>query len=201
LGRCWLVLLIVVLVVLPVPPAQAEAGLKAGTLAPRFKLKPLDGKEAFDSRELFKEAPATILILWDSYCPDCLATVKACQKFSEKVGGEGVQVVGINYDRDNLASIRGFLRAGKITFPNLHDRTGDTIRAYRANAYDFSYFVIDRKGVVRFAAYDHPPEIEKELERAVNMGFGKKSPLLKRKETNEEEQDRRDAKDTTLKSK
>ena len=68
---------------------------------------------------------------------------------------------------DNLFG-QMLLKAGKITFPNLYDRTGDTIKAYRAQAYDFSYFVVDSKGIVRFAAYDHPPEIEKEFVRAVN---------------------------------
>jgi peroxiredoxin len=166
-----------------VSAAHADKGLKPGTLAPRFTLKTIDGKKTVESRELFKAAPATVLILWDSYCPDCLATVKACQRFTDNVKDRGIQVVGVNYDREKLASVRGFLKAGKIKFPNLHDRTGDTIKAYRAQAYDFSYFVIDHKGIVRFAAYDHPPEIEKELERAVNEGLGEESPLLEKEET------------------
>lgn len=160
------------------PVLTADEGLAPGTLAPKFQLKTLDGKERIDSKPLFKASPATILILWDSYCPDCLATVKACQRFAESVKDRGVQVVGINYDRENLASVRGFLKAGKIKFRNLHDRTGETVNAYRARAYDFSYFVIDSKGIVRYAAYDHPPEIEKELLRAINEGMREQSPLL-----------------------
>jgi len=158
---------------------EGTRGLKPGTLAPRFTLTTLDGKTEIDSRDLFEKATATVLILWDSYCPDCLATVKACQEFADRIEGAGLQVVGINYDHENLASVRGFLRVGKIRFPNLHDPTGKTIQAYRAQAYDFSYFVIDAKGIVRAAAYDHPPEMEKELLRAVNDGLGDASPLFK----------------------
>jgi peroxiredoxin len=171
----WISLFLVLLFV--VPAVHADKGLEPGTLAPRFKLKTMDGKRTVESKTLFKEATATVLILWDSYCPDCLATVKACQKFADSVEEHGIQVIGINYDREKIASVRGFLRAGKIKFPNLHDKSGATIKAYRAQAYDFSYFLVDRKGVVRFAAYDHPPEIERELERAVREGLGKKSPL------------------------
>jgi len=174
-------LLLVLLVPIGSAIAEEHKGLKPGTLAPRFQLQTLDGKDKIDSRGLFKKSPVTVLILWDSYCPDCLATVRACQKFAGKVESRGIQVIGINYDTENLASVRGFLKVGRIKFPNLHDPTGKTVKAYRAKAYDFSYFVIDKKGVVRFAAYDHPPEIEKELLKAVNLGLGDKSPLLEKK--------------------
>ncbi len=177
-----IVLLVATALSAPIARA-ADEGLKPGVLAPRFALKTLDGKETVDSREFIKKSPVTVLILWDSYCPDCLATVKSCQKFADTAGDKGVQVLGINYDRENLAAVRGFLKAGKITFPNLHDRTGDTVRAYRGQAYDFSYFVIDGKGIVRFSAYDHPPEIEKELVRAVNQGLGASSPLAGKEKT------------------
>ena len=160
--------------------ASASEPLPPGTLAPRFKLPTLDGKDTMDSRDVFKKAPATVLILWDSYCPDCLATVKACQAFAERAEKTGIQVLGINYDKEGLASVRGFLKAAKIRFPNLHDRTGRVIETYRAQAYDFSFFVVDRKGIVRRAVYDHPPEIEEELEKAVNEALGENSPLRKK---------------------
>jgi peroxiredoxin len=180
--RAALGLVLVSALILAPWPSPAEEGLKPGVLAPRFHLGTLDGKREVDSRDLFKESRATVLVLWDSYCPDCLATVKACQKFADRVEKMGVRVVGINYDSENLAAVRGFLKAGKIHFPNLQDRSGDVVKAYRAQAYDFSFFVVDAEGRVRSVTYDHPPEIEKEMEKAVNQGLGKESPLLPQKD-------------------
>jgi len=139
---------------------NSEEGLKVSQRAPAFILKTLDGSKVIRSKNIFSEKELTVLIFWDSYCPDCLKTLANCQKFYQNAEELGVGVWSINFDREeNLSKVRSFLKGEGITFPILSDPRGVTVRKYKAEAYSFSLFIIDKKRVIRSVCYDHPPNV------------------------------------------
>ena len=148
--------------------SEAEEGLKVSQIAPAFILKTLDGSKVVKSKDVFSEKELTVLIFWDSYCPDCLATLAECQKFYKDSEKLGVGVWSINFDKEeNLPKVRNFLKGEGITFPILSDSRGVTVRKYKAEAYDFSFFIVDKSRVVRYVCYDHPPNVGEVIKEAV----------------------------------
>ncbi len=137
----------------------AEEGLKPSQKAPTFVLKTIDGEKTVRSKNIFSEKELTVLIFWDSYCPDCLKAVIDCQRFYKNMGDLNVGVWSINFDDKKLADAKRFIKAEKISFPVLSDSRGVITKKYKAKAYDFSFFIIDKKGVIRYVCYDHPPNV------------------------------------------
>ncbi len=137
----------------------AEEGLKPLQKAPAFVLKTLDGNEVVRSKNIFSEKELTVLIFWDSYCPDCLKAVVDCQRFYKHKGDLNINVWSINFDNKKLADAKRFVKAEKISFPVLSDERGIIAKKYKAKAYDFSFFIIDKKGIIRYVCYDHPPNV------------------------------------------
>ena len=111
------------------------------------------------SKDVFSKKELTLLIFWDSYCPDCLKVVAQCQTFYEKSDSIGVSVLSINFDKENLAAVRAFIRGEGITSPVLSDSQGSVVAQYQAEDYDFSFFIIDKKGIIRYVCYDKPPDV------------------------------------------
>ena len=158
--------------------------LKIGQKAPKFELSSIFGDSTYTSKELFPQHELTVLILWTSYCPDCWKALKSCHDLSAKVKDMDVNVIGINFDTEKLATVRGFIKGEKIDFTNLSDFQGEAARAYKAETYDFSTFIVDRKGALRYLSYDHPPDVDKILLKKIQEILG------------EEEKDREKSKDS-----
>ena len=79
----------------------------------------------------------------------------------------GVGMLFINFDHEHMAAVRAFVKGEKLPFPVLWDLQQRVVRAYRAEAYDFSLFLVDREGIIRYLHYDHPPEVLKLLTEKV----------------------------------
>jgi len=147
---------------------DAEDELKVSQIAPAFILKTLDGSEVVRSKNIFSEKELTVLIFWDSYCPDCLETLADCQKFYKNADKFSVGLCSINFDKEeNLPKVRGFLKGEEITFPILSDPLSVTVRKYKAKAYDFSFFIIDKRRSIRHVCYDHPPNVGEVIKKEV----------------------------------
>jgi peroxiredoxin len=139
----------------------AEYGLQVSQHAPAFILKTLEGDEVVKSKDIFSERRLTLLIFWDSYCPDCLKTVAECQKFYQYTQEKelNIGVWSINFDNEKLSQARNFIKGEGITFPVLSDPRAVAVRRYQAEIYDFSFFIINNKGVIQYICYDHPPDV------------------------------------------
>ena len=147
---------------------NAEDELKVSQIAPAFILKTLDGSEVVRSKNIFSEKEITVLIFWDSYCPDCLETLADCQKFYKNADKLSVGLCSINFDKEeNLPNVRNVVKREKIAFPILSDSRGVTVRNYKAEAYDFSFFIVDKSRVIRYVCYDHPPNVGEVIKAAV----------------------------------
>ena len=147
----------------------AEEVLKLSQQAPAFILKTLDGSEVVKSKDIFSEKKLTVLILWDSYCPDCLKAVADCQRFHRYSEEQklDVNVWSINFDDKKLSTARSFVKAEGITFPILSDTRGVAVSRYKAKAYDFSFFVVDNKRAIQYICYDHPPNVADVIKEVV----------------------------------
>jgi len=143
-------------------PAVA-GGLEPGVIVPEFTLPSLGGETTFHSTELFQSQTFTLLVFWNSECPQCLEALAKCEEFSDTAGAHGIRLVGINDDIENLASVRSFLKNERITFPQLSDVYRTVAAAYGADAYSLSLFLIDSSGMAREIVYDRPPDVQAAL--------------------------------------
>lgn len=149
------------------------AELKIGQKAPRFELPTIFGDSVYASRDVFPQSELTVLILWTSYCPDCWKALKSCRDLATKVKEMDVNVIGINFDTEKLATVRSFIKGEKIDFVNLSDFQVKVARAYKAESYDFSTFIVDKQGALQYVSYDHPPDVDKVILKKVKMILGK----------------------------
>jgi len=147
---------------------HADEELKVSQIAPSFILKTLDGSKVVKSKNIFSGKKLTVLIFWDSYCPDCLETLAECQKFHNNAEKLDVGLWSINFDKsENLSKVRSFLKGEELTFPILSDPLKVTVKKYKAEAYDFSFFIVDKRRVIRHVCYDHPPDVGKVIQQEV----------------------------------
>ena len=149
------------------------ADLKIGQKAPTFELSSIYGDSSYTAKDLFPQSKLTLLIFWTSYCPDCWKALKSCRDLATQVKDMDVRVIGINFDTEKLATVRGFIKGEKIDFVNLSDFQGKVARAYRAESFDFSTFIVDTKGILKYVSYDHPPDVDKVLMRQIQEIIGK----------------------------
>ena len=166
------------------------AELKIGQKAPTFELPSIFNDSMYASKEIFPQHELTVLILWTSYCPDCWEALKSCRNLATKVKDMDVEVLGINFDVEKLATVRGFIKGEKIDFVNLSDMQRKIARAYKAEAYDFSTFIVDRKGSIQYVSYDHPPDIDKVLLKQIENILEKKKKEKTKERSIEKKKDR-----------
>ncbi|MFQ6093278.1 MAG: peroxiredoxin family protein [bacterium] len=151
-----------------------SAELKAGQKAPHFELPTIFGDSIYSSKDLFPQSTLTVLILWTSSCPNCRKALKSCRDMAEKVREKGVRLIGINFDTEKLATGRRFIMGEKIDFVNLHDFQGKVARAYEAESYDFSTFIVDRSGRLKYVSYGHRPDVEGAILKKIRQILGPK---------------------------
>lgn len=133
--------------------------LRISQLAPPFALHPLGGGPAVSSRDVFAARSLTLLILWDSNCPDCMRAVADCRRIHQQSDSLGVTVLSINFDQGNLAQVRAFVKAEEIAFPVLMDPGARVAAQYGADPYSFTFLIVNAGGLIRYVCYDRPPEV------------------------------------------
>jgi peroxiredoxin len=176
------------------------AELKIGQKAPNFTLPTIFGDSTYTSKDLFPQSELTVLIFWTSYCPDCWKALKSCRDLATKVKEMGVNVIGINFDTEKLATVRGFIKGEKIDFVNLSDFQVKVARAYKAESYDFSAFIVDRHGALQYVSYDHPPDVDTVILKTVKEILGEDESKEKDREekSKSKSKESRENKDTKV---
>ena len=128
----------------PLSPAQAVEQVKINTPAPDFSLPDLGGKEISLSS---LKGKVVLLSFWSIYCQPCRQEMPMMDSLYQKYRSEGLDVVGVNIDRDPLVSIQNFVKENRLSFPILLDREKRTMKTYRAHFLP-STFLIDRSGII-----------------------------------------------------
>ncbi|WP_462418535.1 TlpA family protein disulfide reductase [Kytococcus sp. Marseille-QA3725] len=92
--------------------------------------KLLDGK---DFRLEDRKEKVVVLNTWGSWCPPCIKEMPALQDFWEEYEEKDVLLLGL-VQRDGDETAKAFLRSRDITYPNLADDGGATLRGLQGAA-------------------------------------------------------------------
>ena len=101
-------------------------------------------------------------------CKWCAAAQPKLALLAKAHAEQGLLVAWVNDGRHaERAEVDEIVRTRRLTFPVVHDASGETVKAYRVpDKYPWAV-VIDRKGHVAFQGAALRPENEKRLESAV----------------------------------
>lgn len=120
-----------------------------------FKLPDLEGKPL--ELASFK-GKVVVVDVWGTWCPPCRDEVPHFVKLQKTYGKQGLQIVGINYERadDPIPEIKTFAKDHGINYPLVigDDATQNKIPDFQA--FPTTLF-IDRKGEVRLVAVGARP--------------------------------------------
>lgn len=132
------VLLLSALWLRPQPDAAAWGAPAVGTPAPGFALKNFDGTAL-----VLKDLVGKVVILnfWTSWCPPCRVEMPILERMWTAFKERDVVIVGINGAQDTWNDARAFLRAHKLTYPNVRDETGRVAATYGVVAMPSTYFI------------------------------------------------------------
>lgn len=157
----------------------ALADLKPGTKAPSFSLPTIDGK-TFTLAEKFKQPGNVVLLdIWATWCPPCRSEIPHLVALQKKFQGKKVVFVGVAID-DEKSAVADFAKSNRINYTIAHDPRGSKLRnLYSIQGVPATY-IIDKKGVIRYAHSGFPrdaAEAKKEaatFEREINTLLAKK---------------------------
>ncbi len=127
-------------------PLQAAASLEANSEpAPDFALKSMSGENLRLSEY---RGEVVVLSFWSTDCGTCVLQMPAVQKLYEQYRDDGLQVLGINIDR-NPRKAREMVEKLELVYPVLFDAERSVSREDKLNALPF-VVVIDRDGAIRY---------------------------------------------------
>ncbi len=125
--------LVLTAILFSVAPASAAVRdlntVKVGDVVPAFKGRSLAGEEIDVGALIGKKV--LVLSFWSIYCKPCVEEISSLIRLQEQVGGDNLEVIGINADSDlGLARIRTFIarfeefEKRKINYPLIFDEGG-----------------------------------------------------------------------------
>ena len=124
-----------------------------GTVAPDFEVNDLDGGLV----RLSDHSGDVVLVnIWATWCLPCLQEMPSMERLYQKIGGDGFEILAVSIDAEaglfgldgNVGGdIREFAESLGLTFPILHDPSGEIFDLYRARAVPET-FLIGRDGII-----------------------------------------------------
>lgn len=103
-----------------------------------------------------------VLDFWAHWCGPCRAAVPKVKEMLGKYGKEGLVFIGVHSD-PNETKMKEAVKELGMNWPTLFDGPKTMFKAFGADSYP-DYYIIDRKGVLRFADIANA-----EVERAVQV--------------------------------
>src|SRR5271156_1635603 len=152
------------------------AALTAGTRAPEFELKAMDGKR-FVLREELAHGPV-VLAFFKVSCPICQYAFPFLERLERAYGHQGVRLIGVS--QDDPKHTAAFTKEFGVTFPVLLDDR-DTYPA--SNAYGLtnvpSIFWIAQDGEIEISSVGwERKEIEEINRKASELNGGWQKPVF-----------------------
>jgi thiol-disulfide isomerase/thioredoxin len=141
----------------------AAAALK-GKPAPAFALKDLDGK---DVKLADLKGSVVVLDFWATWCPPCRAGLPILDKVAAARKDKGLKVYAVNIEEDKDA-VAAFKKETKLGLSVLLDSTGETGKAYGANAIPETV-IIGKDGTVKkvMVGLHDQATLEKEIDEVL----------------------------------
>jgi peroxiredoxin len=152
--------------------ASDKGGL-LGNPAPDFAVKAVGGNKAGTVSLKALRGKVVLVDFWGTFCEPCKKSFPKLQDLNTKYGTSGLQIVGISEDEvDDKDKIPGFASTYGAKFALGWDEDKSVARKYKPETMPSS-FLIDKKGVVRFAHVGYHDgeevQVEKEIQQLLNQ--------------------------------
>lgn len=121
--------------------------IDVGMQAPNFKLEQINKN---NEREIVKlsdlEGKGVMLNFWATYCKPCEYEMPFMEKLYPEYKAKGIEIVVVSLDAAELV-IQRFIDKYDLTFPILHDKSGQVMDLYGIGPIPSTFF-ISREGVI-----------------------------------------------------
>ncbi len=93
--------------------AALPDAIKAGAIAPKFKVKDMAGESI---KIPDKKHALTLLKFWASWCPYCRGDIPMISEAVNEFNSQGFRVVGVSIDQD-VSALKTFLESQPLNYP------------------------------------------------------------------------------------
>jgi len=125
-------------------PTQAAGPVEINAPAPDFTLPTLEGKDMSLSS---LKGKVVLVAFWSIYCHVCRQEMPKLDSIYKKYKDKGLEVIGMNIDRESVGGIQGAVKEDGLSFPILLDGEKKAMKAYQARAVPTA-FILDRNGII-----------------------------------------------------
>jgi peroxiredoxin len=145
--------------------AESTGGL-VGNPAPDFSVKVVAGSSGTVSLKSLR-GKVVLVDFWGTFCEPCKKSFPKLQDLNAKYGGNGLKIIGISEDEsDDKDKIPSFADTYGAKFALGWDADKSIAKSYKPETMPSS-FIIDKKGVVRFAHVGYHDGEEAEVEKEI----------------------------------
>ena len=138
-----------------------------GKAPPALTLKDWIGEE--QSLEKLK-GKVIVVDFWGTWCPPCRAAIPHNIELFSKHKDDGLMIIGVHDARRGADKMAAMAKDKSINYPLSVDVDGESTKAWKVTFWP-TYFVIDRKGVIRAAGLT-PDNVDKVVEKLLTEKAG-----------------------------
>jgi peroxiredoxin len=150
----------------PIPMISGIEMLKVGDAAPDFTVGDINGIR-FNMQSTLNSRKGVLIFFWSIFCEPCKAELPVIQKLSKAYKPKGIEFVGVAIDGSPMKdAIAAFLSQEDFGFEALLDELNPDESFKVSDPYGVAgtptVYIIDSKGIVRFARVGRASEEELE---------------------------------------
>jgi peroxiredoxin len=151
---------------------SGEGGGMVGKPAPDFTVPAVANSKGQLSLADLK-GKVVVVDFWGTFCEPCKKSFPKLQDLYTKYSASGLRIVGISEDEsDDKSKIPGFADSFGAKFSLGWDEDKSVAHAYKPQTMPSS-FIIDRKGVIRYAHVGYHDGEEAEVEKEIKELLGR----------------------------
>ncbi|WP_068671974.1 thiol-disulfide oxidoreductase ResA [Oceanobacillus sp. Castelsardo] len=114
---------------------------RAGDSAPDFQLKQVSHNNNLENVQLSNlEGKGVMLNFWGTWCKPCEAEMPYMEKLYPEYHDKGIEILAVSLDNTELV-INRFIDKYDLTFPVLHDTTGEIRDLYKVGPIPSTFFI------------------------------------------------------------